>query len=48
VAADAAVALTAMAAGMVASANAARSLRFMVHPSCAGAVILPLPRPPAS
>ena len=47
-AADAAVALSARAAGTVASANAARSLRFMVHPSCAGAVFLPLPPPPAS
>src|ERR1022692_956426 len=37
-AADAAVALSASAAGMVATTNAARSLRFMVHPSCAGAV----------
>jgi hypothetical protein len=47
-AADAAVALSASAAGMVATTNAARSLRFMVHPSCAGAVFLPLPRPRAS
>src|ERR1022692_4290581 len=47
-AADAAVAVSASAAGTVASANVARSLRFMVHPLCAGAVFLPLPRPPAS
>lgn len=42
-AADAAVAVSASAAGMVASANVVRSLRFMVHPSCAGALFLPLP-----
>ena len=47
-AADAAVALSARAAGVAASANAARSLRFMVPPGLRWCGVPALTRPPAS